>query len=159
MLYDVVLQAYVKSITCWTLSRYSKWICEQATQFLQPLVQCLLECILHPNKKASIPPSLLISFCPKFLFGVACVGRSDRGAGIQVQEAACSAFATLGEEAQQLLIPFLQPILLTMSNAFAKYKASSSDSVCSRLSPISVPGAQHAHAVRCRGHSRRLNRV
>ncbi len=41
----------------------------------------------------------------------------------KVQEAACSAFATLEEEAQTDLVPFLLPILQTLVNAFSTYQA------------------------------------
>jgi transportin-1 len=41
----------------------------------------------------------------------------------KVQEAACSAFATLEEEAQAELVPFLGPILQTLVNAFGTYQA------------------------------------
>jgi hypothetical protein len=82
----------VRSITCWSLSRYSKWIVQQpAETYLQPMMMHLLNRILDSNKK--------------------------------VQEAACSAFATLEEEAQADLIPYLQPILQTLVAAFSKYQA------------------------------------
>ena len=64
----------IRSITCWSLSRYSKWVVakhsEGATEsdgYLRPLMQELLKRVLDHNKK--------------------------------VQEAACSAFATLEEDA------------------------------------------------------------
>jgi transportin-1 len=40
----------------------------------------------------------------------------------RVQEAACSAFATLEEEAALELVPYLQPILMNLSAAFSKYQ-------------------------------------
>lgn len=82
----------LRSITCWTLSRYAKWIVSQPSdQYLQPIMANLLTRILDPNKK--------------------------------VQEAACSAFATLEEEAQYELVPFLTPILQTLVSAFSTYQA------------------------------------
>eukprot|EP01132_Coremiostelium_polycephalum_P002456 gene2456-3033_t len=82
----------VRSITCWTLSRYSNWIAyEGRQQFLHPLITNLLNRILDNNKK--------------------------------VQEAACSAFATLEEEADLSLVPHLNIILVTFVNAFSKYQA------------------------------------
>ncbi|KAM9983707.1 hypothetical protein ACTFIY_000421 [Dictyostelium cf. discoideum] len=82
----------VRSITCWTLSRYSYWIAQaDGRDYLHPLVVNLLNRIVDNNKK--------------------------------VQEAACSAFATLEEEADLLLIPYLQMILVTFVNAFGKYQA------------------------------------
>ncbi|UYV65623.1 TNPO1 [Cordylochernes scorpioides] len=61
-------KALVRSITCWTLSRYSHWVVGQPHEhYLKPLMTELLKRILDANKR--------------------------------VQEAACSAFATLEEEA------------------------------------------------------------
>ncbi|KAH9321782.1 hypothetical protein KI387_016421, partial [Taxus chinensis] len=85
----------VRSITCWTLSRYSKWIVQAAGhaeghgQFDKVLTG-LLRRILDSNKR--------------------------------VQEAACSAFATLEEEAAGELAPHLELILQHLLCAFAKYQ-------------------------------------
>ncbi|GLJ54534.1 hypothetical protein SUGI_1171160 [Cryptomeria japonica] len=85
----------VRSITCWTLSRYSKWIVQAAghteghDQFDKVLTG-LLRRILDSNKR--------------------------------VQEAACSAFATLEEEAAGELAPHLELILQHLLCAFAKYQ-------------------------------------
>ncbi|XP_043231916.1 transportin-1-like [Amphibalanus amphitrite] len=85
-------KALVRSITCWTLSRYSHWVVQQPhEQYLKPLMGELLKRILDPNKK--------------------------------VQEAACSAFATLEEEACTELVPYLGFILQTLVYAFSKYQA------------------------------------
>jgi len=84
-------KALVRSITCWTLSRYSHWVVGQPhDQFLKPLMSELLKRILDPNKR--------------------------------VQEAACSAFATLEEEACTELVPYLGFILDTLVFAFNKYQ-------------------------------------
>jgi transportin-1 len=40
----------------------------------------------------------------------------------RVQEAACSSFSLLEEEAAADLIPYLQPILTTLCSAFSKYQ-------------------------------------
>lgn len=40
----------------------------------------------------------------------------------RVQEAACSAFATLEEEATVELIPYLEPILINLTTAFNMYQ-------------------------------------
>jgi transportin-1 len=40
----------------------------------------------------------------------------------RVQEAGCSAFATLEEEAGMELVPFLEPILRNLTFAFGKYQ-------------------------------------
>lgn len=85
----------VRSITCWTLSRYSKWIVQgmedpKGVQQFDAVLQGLLSAILDPNKR--------------------------------VQEAACSAFATLEEEAAEELPLRLEPILTQLMFAFGKYQ-------------------------------------
>ncbi|KAL3212710.1 hypothetical protein MRX96_035820 [Rhipicephalus microplus] len=76
-------KALVRSITCWTLSRYSHWVVSQPHDlYLQPLMTELLKRVLDANKR--------------------------------VQEAACSAFATLEEEACTELVPYLSFILETL---------------------------------------------
>eukprot|EP00283_Hemiselmis_rufescens_P009990 CAMPEP_0173429772 /NCGR_PEP_ID=MMETSP1357-20121228/8387_1 /TAXON_ID=77926 /ORGANISM="Hemiselmis rufescens, Strain PCC563" /LENGTH=894 /DNA_ID=CAMNT_0014394007 /DNA_START=35 /DNA_END=2716 /DNA_ORIENTATION=+ len=87
----------VRSITCWTLSRYSRWIAAQVNPangqptLLQPLVEGFLKGMLDPSKK--------------------------------VQEAACSAVATLEEEAGTLLVPFVPQILQIFAAALPRYQA------------------------------------
>jgi len=83
----------VRSITCWTLGRYTSWVVEQENpqQYLEPLMTELLQRVLDTNKK--------------------------------VQDAACSAFATLEEEAQDALVPYLHPIVQNLMFAFSKYQA------------------------------------
>ncbi|UYV65620.1 TNPO1 [Cordylochernes scorpioides] len=84
-------KALVRSITCWTLSRYSHWVVGQPHEhYLKPLMTELLKRILDANKR--------------------------------VQEAACSAFATLEEEACTELVPYLSFILETLVFAFSKYQ-------------------------------------
>lgn len=90
-----ILHLKVRSITCWTLSRYAHWIVVQSQQngheaYLKPLMTELLKRVLDSNKR--------------------------------VQEAACSAFATLEEEACTELVPYLQFILQTLVYAFNKYQ-------------------------------------
>ncbi|GAB6026614.1 Transportin-1 [Chamberlinius hualienensis] len=84
-------KALVRSITCWTLSRYSHWVVSQPHDlFLKKLMTELLNRVLDKNKR--------------------------------VQEAACSAFATLEEEACTELVPYLSFILKTLVFAFSKYQ-------------------------------------
>ncbi|XP_046544808.1 LOW QUALITY PROTEIN: transportin-1-like [Haliotis rubra] len=84
-------KALVRSITCWTLSRYAHWVVGQPHEnFLKPLMEELLKRVLDANKR--------------------------------VQEAACSAFATLEEEACTELVPYLGFILETLVFAFSKYQ-------------------------------------
>jgi transportin-1 len=82
----------VRSIACWTLSRYAHWVVHQPQGiYLKPLIEELLKKILDSNKR--------------------------------VQEAACSAFATLEEEAAMDLVPYLPQIIETLVIAFKKYQA------------------------------------
>ncbi|XP_076853365.1 transportin-2 isoform X3 [Brachyhypopomus gauderio] len=84
-------KALVRSIACWTLSRYAHWVVTQPPDaYLKPLMTELLKRILDGNKR--------------------------------VQEAACSAFATLEEEACTELVPYLGFILDTLVFAFGKYQ-------------------------------------
>lgn len=40
----------------------------------------------------------------------------------RVQEAGCSAVATIEEDALEKLVPYLEPILITFTHAFARYQ-------------------------------------
>lgn len=81
----------VRSITCWSLSRYARWIIEQPEElYFRPLLAALLQKIVDPNKR--------------------------------VQEAACSAFATLEEVAHMALLPYLPHILTALQRAFEIYQ-------------------------------------
>ena len=86
-------QALIRSIACWSISQYSRWIVEKENEDtnFKPILLQLLGRMLDHNKR--------------------------------VQEAACSAFATLEEEAHRLLIPLLDPIVATICQAFRKYQA------------------------------------
>ena len=84
-------RALIRIITCWTLSRYARWIVQSPKDiFLKNLIEVLLQRILDDNKR--------------------------------VQEAACSAFATIEEEACIELVPFLYDIIQTLVFAFSKYQ-------------------------------------
>ncbi|KAI3914033.1 hypothetical protein MKW98_010845 [Papaver atlanticum] len=85
----------IRSITCWTLSRFSKFIVEgiehqEGHEQFDKVLMGLLRRILDTNKR--------------------------------VQEAACSAFATLEEEAAEALVPRLEIILQHLLCAFGKYQ-------------------------------------
>ncbi|KAG6407999.1 hypothetical protein SASPL_131001 [Salvia splendens] len=84
----------IRSISCWTLSRFSKYIVQGAhreghDQF-EKVLMGLLRRLVDDNKR--------------------------------VQEAACSAFATLEEEAAEELVPRLDIILQHLMWAFGKYQ-------------------------------------
>ncbi|XP_073105392.1 transportin-1 isoform X1 [Elaeis guineensis] len=85
----------IRSITCWTLSRFSKYIVQgighqNGHEQFDKVLMGLLRRILDTNKR--------------------------------VQEAACSAFATLEEEAAEELAPRLEIILQHLLCAFGKYQ-------------------------------------
>ncbi|URD95428.1 hypothetical protein MUK42_30808 [Musa troglodytarum] len=85
----------IRSITCWTLSRFSKFIIQNighrdGYEQFDKVLMGVLRRILDTNKR--------------------------------VQEAACSAFATLEEEAAEELAPRLEIILQHLSCAFGKYQ-------------------------------------
>lgn len=85
-------QPLVRSITCWTLSRYAQWVLDQ-----------------NDNDA-----------CFKTLMGELSTGVLDRNK--KVQEAACSAFATIEEEAGERLLPYLQDIINCLMQAFSRYQ-------------------------------------
>ncbi|XAR72677.1 hypothetical protein NMG60_11019397 [Bertholletia excelsa] len=85
----------IRSISCWTLSRFSKFILQgvgnqEGRERFDKVLMGLLRRILDNNKR--------------------------------VQEAACSAFATLEEEAAEELAPHLEVILQHLMCAFGKYQ-------------------------------------
>ncbi|GAV77247.1 HEAT domain-containing protein/IBN_N domain-containing protein/HEAT_EZ domain-containing protein [Cephalotus follicularis] len=85
----------IRSISCWTLSRFSKYIIQDigrpnGYEQFDKVLMGLLQRILDNNKR--------------------------------VQEAACSAFATLEEEAAEELAPRLELILQHLMCAFGKYQ-------------------------------------
>lgn len=87
-------QPLVRSITCWTIGRYAPWIVSDTTpEHQQQFLLPVIEGLL------------------------AMVLDNNK----RVQEAGCSAFATLEEEAGRIIAPFLGPILRTLVMAFDKY--------------------------------------
>ncbi|CAL5402313.1 unnamed protein product [Camellia sinensis] len=85
----------IRSISCWTVSRFSKFI---------------IQSINHQEGREQFD---------KVLMGIL---RRILDDNKRVQEAACSAFATLEEEAAEELAPRLEIILQHLMCAFGKYK-------------------------------------
>ncbi|KAK7203867.1 karyopherin Kap104 [Myxozyma melibiosi] len=88
--------APIRQITCWTLGRYSSWICYRSAdigyeQEFIPVLTGLLKCCLDNNKK--------------------------------VQEAGCSGFANFADQAGGLLVPYLMYILQNLTLCFLKYQS------------------------------------
>mmetsp|Transcript_4436 Transcript_4436/g.10966 ORF Transcript_4436/g.10966 Transcript_4436/m.10966 type:complete len:887 (-) Transcript_4436:203-2863(-) len=96
----------VRSITCWSVSRYSRWIVEneENTSILPRVMQELLQRVLDSNKK--------------------------------VQVAACSALATFEDEPAMNLRPFLEPIVSTFRHALGRYQAGNLASLYDAISSM-----------------------
>ncbi|KAG0090363.1 hypothetical protein BGZ93_009348 [Podila epicladia] len=88
-------KSLVRAITCWTLGRYARW------------------CVYPTN--ADDRPLYLVPLIEGLL---SMVSDSNK----RVQEAGCSAFATLEEEACEALVPYLFGILQTLVHAFSTYQ-------------------------------------
>ncbi|KDN41076.1 ARM repeat-containing protein [Tilletiaria anomala UBC 951] len=85
----------VRSIACWTLGRYCRWcIADTSEQHLNTYFIPLMEGLL----------------------------RMVLDGNKRVQEAGCSAFATLEEEAGPIIAPYLGPVLTGLVTAFQKYQ-------------------------------------
>jgi transportin-1 len=86
-------QPLVRSITCWTLSRYTKWIMSERddNMYFKPMLMSLLTRMLDSSKR--------------------------------VQESACSAFSTLEECAKERLIVYLPDIVKSLMYASVHYRA------------------------------------
>ncbi|EPS41322.1 hypothetical protein H072_4848 [Dactylellina haptotyla CBS 200.50] len=85
----------VRQITCWTLGRYAKWAV------------------------SSKDPEFRRQYFERIIAGL--LGKMLDG-NKKVQEAGASAFASLEEQAQKELTPYLMPILNQFMIAFSKYK-------------------------------------
>ncbi|KAI0067569.1 ARM repeat-containing protein [Artomyces pyxidatus] len=85
----------VRSITCWSLGRYASWCVQGATED-------------HKNQ----------FFVPTMEGLLRMVLDNNK----RVQEAGCSAFATLEEDAGPELAPYLEPVLRNLVFAFDKYQ-------------------------------------
>lgn len=84
----------IRQITCWTLGRYGRWAANLADPEKQKYFLPLLEGLLGTM-----------------------LDNNKR-----VQEAGCSAFANMEDQAGTVLIPYLQPILQHFVAAFNKYQ-------------------------------------
>lgn len=88
-------QPLLRSISCWCAARFSQWICHAQNPMSKEVLPAVLDALLKR-----------------------CLDRNKR-----VQEAACSALATLQEEARSALVPFLPQIVQTLVEAFRYYQA------------------------------------
>lgn len=90
-------QPRVRQITCWTLSRYSTWVCSEATtggafaNYFKPTFQAIMDCALDKKKV--------------------------------VQESACSSLSDFIECSDpQLISQFVEPLLHHFQAYFANYR-------------------------------------
>ena len=90
-------QPLVRAIACWTLGRYSAW------------------CIPLDDS----PPDHKTRFFEPTIQGLLATTCDNNK---RVQEAGCSAFATLEEQAGEKLEPYLPVILPTLVSAFHRYQ-------------------------------------
>jgi transportin-1 len=110
---SLCVQPLVRSIACWSIGRYSTWLVpEDATPehkqaFFVPALEGVSAALVRRKPSDRATWQLL---------------RMLLDNNKKVQEAGCSAFATLEEEAGAELEPFLAPILQTLVFAFSKYQ-------------------------------------
>jgi hypothetical protein len=106
----------VRSITCWSISRYSRWIVDQKPDaYFKPVLFAVLKLVMDPNKKVQ---------------AAACT------ALVTLEEAA----------GPQLLTQFAHPIIQTIAQAITMYSVcfhSSSNLVRKRISSISMIALEH----------------
>ncbi|KAL8274192.1 hypothetical protein Esti_001877 [Eimeria stiedai] len=93
----------LRSISCWCISRYASWLCQTEHEQQQQQQQQQQESLLSP---------VLQQLMQRLL---------DKNK--RVQEAACSAFASIEDDARCLLVPFLPDILITFRRALDFYQA------------------------------------
>lgn len=106
-------QALVRSIACWALGRYSGWCIppnatpEHKQQYFVP--------VMNGVRSLFVGYSSLLEQSAQLL-------QMILDGNKRVQEAGCSAFATLEEEAGNALDPYLADILRNLVYAFSRYQ-------------------------------------
>ena len=96
----------VRSTTCWTLSRFSRWVVQLA---FAP----------GPGQPPPATAAQGVDFINKILGGLL---RRVVDHNKHVQAAACGAFATLQAEAREDIAPWLGPIVQALSQAMSTYQ-------------------------------------
>ena len=102
----------IKTISCWTLSRFTSFIIENANQNLPETQDSLLKAYLREILKAVMD------------------------ANPTVQEAACSAFSSLVSKAAHMLFPFLYEVFQVFAMVFEHYKGTSLFNLYGAISSI-----------------------
>lgn len=108
----------VRVMSCWTLSRYTRWVLASQNEASMLIVlNALTERILDRNKT--------------------------------VQRSACSAFASLEEQAGRTVVAHVGPILQTVASAFEKYQQNNAvalyDVICSLADVVGDELAKEVH--------------
>jgi transportin-1 len=88
----------IRSITSWTIGRYASWIC-----------------IPNPENLAIHYQQYLVPILQGIL--MLCADNNK-----EVQKSGCSALATIEEEARENLVPYLEPIIDTLTKCFHIYQ-------------------------------------
>eukprot|EP00744_Colponema_vietnamica_P002141 GILI01003437.1.p1 GENE.GILI01003437.1~~GILI01003437.1.p1 ORF type:complete len:529 (+),score=114.32 GILI01003437.1:694-2280(+) len=108
-------QPLIRSIGCWTMSRYAHWVALQCEHMLNESRSALARGD-HAAAQAAESSVLLGSVLGCFL-------RCMQDRNKKVQESACSSLATLEEVARENLIPYIPEILKTFHVCFGLYYA------------------------------------
>ena len=108
-------EALIKTISCWTLSRFTGFIIENANQTI-------------PNQQNS-EETLLKVYLREILKAV-------MDANPSVQESACSAFSNLVTKAAHMLLPFIYEVFQVFAMVFDHYKGSSLFNLYGAISSI-----------------------
>ncbi|KAJ3148566.1 hypothetical protein HDU89_004663 [Geranomyces variabilis] len=101
-------QPLVRAITCWTLGRYAGWTVEPERVWAQS--HCPTPEAMHMHRETYFKPLVLTLL------------RNVLDNNKRVQEAACSALATVEEDAADHLEPYLETIISTLATAFGQYQ-------------------------------------
>lgn len=94
-------QPLIKTISCWTLSKFTSFIVENANEPLSQVSDSLIKVYLREILKCLLSPNQ------------------------QVQESACSAFSSLISHAAQMLLPYINDIFQVFVVVFENYKGNS----------------------------------
>ncbi|KAL8432946.1 hypothetical protein ACSSS7_004239 [Eimeria intestinalis] len=105
----------LRSISCWCISRYASWLCQTEHEHQQQQQQHQQQ--QHQQQQQQQQESLLSPVLQQLMQRL--LDRNKR-----VQEAACSAFASIEDDARYLLVPFLPEILITFRRALDFYQVS-----------------------------------
>ena len=107
-------QTQVRSITCWTLGRYCKWLVPSERRPEVPGAQALLDALVNGlllRVADTCVPGVRCAHAAKAVSSLSARPPTHAGRSKPVQAAACCALATLTEEAGSMLVPHLERIL------------------------------------------------